>query len=163
MQAEQEQYYMESFEKLDQSVATRTKLCRSIILTNDIQQLSLLNEFVDSVCEAIGFDASITMQMNLAIEEAVVNVMNYAYPAGSIGVIHIEVHADDQRLTFTITDSGTPFDPTIKEEADTTLSAEERPVGGLGIHLVRHLMTSVSYERTNGKNILTLCKNLNSN
>jgi sigma-B regulation protein RsbU (phosphoserine phosphatase) len=101
-----------------------------------------------------------TMQMNLALEEAVVNVMNYAYPAGTEGKIHIEAQVNDIRLKFVITDSGVPFDPTVKGEADVTLSAEERPVGGLGIFLVRQIMDSINYERINDQNILTLRKNL---
>ena len=64
------------------------------------------------------------------------------------------------RLKFSIIDSGTPFDPTAKEEVDTTLAAEERSIGGLGIHLVRQLMDSINYERVGGKNILTLRKKI---
>ena len=64
------------------------------------------------------------------------------------------------RLIFTVTDSGIPFDPTKKEEVDTTLSAEERPIGGLGIHLVRQIMDEVGYERVEDKNVLTLVKNV---
>ena len=137
------------------------RMQRSITLTNDVQQVPLLSEFVDGVCEEMGFDASTTMQMNLAIEEAVVNVMNYAYVPGTKGDINVEAQANDLRLKFTNSDSGTPFDPTVKEVVDTTLSVEERPIGGLGIHLVRQLMDSINYERLDGKNILTLRKNLN--
>ena len=131
-----------------------------LLLSNDVQEVPRLNTFVDEACEAVGFDMGTTMQMNLAIEEAVVNVMNYAYPIGKKGDILIEAEANSKRLKFTITDSGSPFDPTAKEEVDTTLSAEERPIGGLGIHLVRQLMSSINYERSNGKNVLTLRKNL---
>ena len=132
----------------------------SITLTNDIEQVPQLADFVDMVCEEVGFDPSIAIQMNLAIEEAVVNVMSYAYPVGTVGNVSIEAQADDDCLTFTIIDNGTPFDPTAKSEVDTTLSAEERPIGGLGIHLVRQLMDSINYERIDNKNILTLRKKL---
>jgi anti-sigma regulatory factor (Ser/Thr protein kinase) len=84
--------------------------------------------------------------------------MNYAYPTGEKGDIDIEVLIDDKGLTFVIADSGTPFDPTAEKEADTTLTAEDRPIGGLGIFLVRQLMDSISYERKEGKNRLTLGK-----
>jgi sigma-B regulation protein RsbU (phosphoserine phosphatase) len=132
----------------------------SITLTNDIQQVPQLADFVDMVCEEVGMDMAIAIQMNLAMEEAVVNVMDYAYPAGTVGNVTIEAESDDDQLQFTIIDSGTPFDPTAKEEVDTTLSAEERPIGGLGIHLVRQLMDSINYERIDGKNILTLRKKI---
>ena len=134
---------------------------RSITLTNDIQQVPQLAEFIDDVCEAMGFDELTTMQMNLAIEEAVVNVMNYAYPEGTTGSVNIEVQANDARLKFVISDSGKHFDPTSVAEADTTLSAEDRSIGGLGIYLVRQLMDSVNYERIGGFNVLTLRKKLN--
>ena len=132
----------------------------SITLTNDIQQVPQLADFVDMVCEEVGMDMAIAIQMNLAMEEAVVNVMDYAYPAGTVGDVTIEAESEDDQLQFTIIDSGTPFDPTAKEEVDTTLSAEERPIGGLGIHLVRQLMDSINYERIDGKNILTLRKKI---
>ena len=134
---------------------------RSLTLTNDVQQVPQLAEFVDNVCEAMGFDDLTTMQMNLAIEEAVVNVMNYAYPEGTTGSVNIEVQANDARLKFVISDSGKHFDPTSVAEADTSLSAEDRSIGGLGIYLVRQLMDSVNYERIGGFNVLTLRKKLN--
>jgi sigma-B regulation protein RsbU (phosphoserine phosphatase) len=134
------------------------RMQHSITLINDIEQVPQLADFVDMVCEEVGFDPSLSIQMNLAIEEAVVNVMTYAYPAGTVGNVNIDAQANDERLKFTITDSGTPFDPTGKAEVDTTLSAEERPIGGLGIHLVRQLMDSINYERIDGKNVLTLRK-----
>ena len=133
---------------------------KQIILQNDVQQVPLLAQFVDEVCEAAGIDVATTMKLNLAIEEAVVNVMNYAYPQGTVGDINIEAKGDDNLLEFIISDTGTPFDPTAKAEVDTTLSAEERTIGGLGIHLVRNIMDSINYERVNGKNILALRKKL---
>ena len=130
----------------------------SITLTNDIQQVPQLAEFVDMVCEEVGMDMAVAIQMNLAMEEAVVNVMSYAYPADTVGDVTIEAVTIADQLQFTIIDSGIPFDPTAKAEVDTTLSAEERPIGGLGIHLVRQLMDSITYERIDGKNVLTLRK-----
>lgn len=132
----------------------------SLTLPNDIETIPQLNEFIDTVAEEIGLDMSLTMSLNLAIEEAVVNVMEYAYPEGKHGNVDIEVSADDKWLTFIISDNGIPFDPTTQKDADTTLSAEERPIGGLGIFLVRQLMDSIEYQRTEGKNILTLRKKM---
>ena len=70
--------------------------------------------------------------------------------------------ANDEKLKFVISDSGKPFDPTAKGKVDITLSAEDRPIGGLGIHLVREIMDSVNYEYSDGKNVLTLRKSLPS-
>ena len=137
-----------------------TFLQRRIVLPNDVQEVPQLAAFVDEVCEQLGFDMSATMQMNLALEEAVVNVMNYAYPSGTKGEVFIEAEAEADTLMFTIVDSGIAFDPTEKDEVDTTLSAEERQIGGLGIYLVRQLMDDVEYERRDGRNILKLTKKL---
>jgi sigma-B regulation protein RsbU (phosphoserine phosphatase) len=136
------------------------KLQRSITLPNDIEKVPVLAEFVDEVCEIVGFDMSTTMGINLALEEAVVNVMSYAYQPGTTGNVNIEAIANETRLKFIISDWGTPFDPTAEKEVDTTLSAEERPIGGLGIHLVRQIMDSINYERIDGMNVLTLRKKL---
>ena len=132
---------------------------QKLTLHNDISEVPLLGEFVEQVAEQLGYNASDTMNLNLAIEEAVVNVMNYAYPEGTTGEILLEATTTDTQLVFTIKDSGTPFDPTKADDPDTTLSVEERPIGGLGIFLVRQLMDSVSYQYTDGCNILTLGKN----
>ena len=136
------------------------RLLRNITLPNDVEAIAQLAAFVEKVCIALDIDDYTTTQINLAMEEAVVNVMNYAYPVGTVGNINIEAHANDVRLKFTITDSGKPFDPTARKEVDTTLSADERPIGGLGIHLIRQIMDSINYERIDNKNILTLRKKL---
>ena len=133
---------------------------RSLTLTNDLKRVPRLNTFIDEVCEANGFDMATTMQINLAIEEAVVNVMNYAYPEGTKGDITIETKANNSEVFFIISDTGKPFDPTAKAEVDITLSAEDRSIGGLGIHLIRQIMDHINYERVDGHNILTLIKKL---
>ena len=133
---------------------------RSLTLTNDLKRVPRLNTFIDEVCEANGFDMAATMQINLAIEEAVVNVMNYAYPVGTVGNITIEVKSNGSEVSFIISDTGKPFDPTAKPEVDITLSAEDRSIGGLGIHLIRQIMDHINYERVDGHNILTLIKKI---
>ena len=136
------------------------RMRKSIVLPNDIQEVPKLTDFVGEVCEEMGFDEMTTKQMKLAIEEAVVNVMNYAYPPGQRGDVTIEAASNDTRLKFTIIDSGKPFDPTVQADVDTTLPASERRIGGLGIHLVRQIMDSINYERVDSLNILTLRKNV---
>jgi len=137
-----------------------TEIKRQLTLPNDVKQVPLLAEFIDGICEAAEVDMMLTMQLNLAIEEAVVNVMNYAYPAGTEGTVCIDAQVSDGVLQFVISDSGTPFDPTARAEVDTTLSAEERGIGGLGIHIVRQIMDSIDYKRVDGRNVLTLGKKL---
>ena len=137
-----------------------TEIKRQLTLPNDVKQVPLLAEFIDSICEAAEVDMMLTMQLNLAIEEAVVNVMNYAYPAGTEGTVCIDAQVSNGVLQFVISDSGAPFDPTARAEVDTTLSAEERGIGGLGIHIVRQIMDSIDYKRIDGRNVLTLGKKL---
>ena len=135
----------------------------ALLMRNDIQQIPTLSEWIDS----LSLPEEIVMPINLALEEAVSNVMLYAYP-GKSGQLFVECNKAVSHqpsavsLIFTITDSGVPFDPTQQKEADITLSAEEREIGGLGIHLVKQIMDEVRYERTEDKNILTLVKTVKS-
>ena len=122
-----------------------------------------MNDFVKNVASRLNLDSSLTSQLMLAVEEAVVNVMSYAYPLGTTGDIHVQARATEQSLKFIISDQGKAFDPTLRGTADTTLSAEERPIGGLGILLVQQLMDSINYERADGKNVLTMKKMLTKN
>ena len=127
----------------------------SLVMRNDIQQIPTLAEWI----EMLGLPQELNMPINLALEEAVSNVMLYAYP-GKSGQVLVECDKSN-KLVFTITDSGVPFDPTQQIDPDVTQSAEERPIGGLGIFLVRKIMDDVRYERKEDKNILTLVKSLN--
>jgi anti-sigma regulatory factor (Ser/Thr protein kinase) len=133
----------------------------TLTLSNDVQEIPQLNTFVDEVCEFHGLDPLTSMELNLALEEAVVNVMSYGYPKGTKGYVDISAQSDSSGLKFVIKDSGKPFDPTTKEEVDTTLPAEQRDIGGLGIFLVRKMMDSIKYEYKDGYNILTLKKKVN--
>ena len=136
------------------------KLERSLMLPNDIETIPELNAFIDQAAEEAQLPPDFTMSLNLAVEEAVVNVMYYAYPRGTHGDVNIDLSVTDQQLIIAIIDQGKPFDPTSQPEADTSLSTEERPIGGLGIFLLRQLMDSINYERIDGKNVLTLIKKL---
>ncbi len=130
-----------------------------LTIKNEIEELTKLPEFVDTVCEEAGVDMALIASLNLALEEAATNVVLYAYE-GKEGMVVIDAFYTSEHLKFVITDNGIPFDPTQKEDADTTLSAEERPIGGLGIFLVRQIMDDVIYERKGENNILTLVKYL---
>ena len=130
-----------------------------ITFDNDISQIPQLEGFIDEIREATGIDAGLAMGLNLALEEAVTNVMMYAYPKGEHGNANLKAVIKDGAIEFVLWDKGIPFDPTAAPEADTTLGVEERAIGGLGIHLVRNIMDSISYENKNGMNILTMIKN----
>ena len=136
-------------------------LSETLVIRNNVKEVSKLSEFIKSVMENVGIEKPLDRQLQLAVEEAVVNVIDYAYPVGQEGEIEICVMSDGKTLKTVIIDSGVAFDPTAKEKPDTTLSAEDRQIGGLGILLVREIMDSVNYERINKQNILTLTKKFN--
>lgn len=133
---------------------------RHLTLHNDIYQIPQLAEFVETIAQEKKLDHSLTMDLNLALEEAVSNVMLYAYPKGADGLVEVEALLDKNKLTFILSDSGKAFDPTAAPKADITASADERPIGGLGIHLVRTIMDAVSYQRKGGKNLLKMIKHI---
>lgn len=136
-------------------------MTRSLSLTNDIAQIPILAEWINLVGKELQLSDAMIFQLNLALEEAVVNVMNYAYPNMRnmpvlLRVETLDVNNDNNCIVFILTDEGVPFDPTKEIMPDVTLSAEERPIGGLGIFLIEQLMESVTYERVEGRNILTM-------
>ena len=133
---------------------------KEIVINNQIEELERLAVFVEEVAEELGLDPELTMNINLALEEVVSNVILYAYPREMGEKITIMAQSDSHNLMFTITDKGKEFDPTQVEEADITLSAEDREIGGLGIYIVKNIMNEVTYQRLDGKNILTLKKTI---
>ena len=133
---------------------------KSLVLSNDIRQIPELADFVDELAEETSLDPALAMSLNLALEEAVTNVMMYAYPSGVTGQVELDVETQPAKLVFELRDTGVPFDPTAAPDADISLGVEERPIGGLGIFLVRQIMDSVKYARRGGKNILILVKNI---
>ena len=133
---------------------------KSIILVNDIAEVSRLATFIEEVGEAFALTPDVVLNLNLVIEEAVVNVINYAYPKEQHESIYLSAHLHEGSIVLVLTDTGKEFDPTLAPDADITLTAEEREIGGLGIFLIRQIMNEVRYERIDGKNILTLEKKL---
>jgi len=138
---------------------------RGISLLNDVKEVPALGIFVGSICHDMRFNELTEQGIRLAVEEAVVNIMNYAYPEGTRAVILIEVDADAdlETLTFVLRDEGVAFDPTAYQEVDVDAHVGQQKVGGLGIHLMRHYMDTLTYERKDGENILTMTKKIKGN
>ena len=111
-----------------------------------------------SISDYFKISDDLTNKINMALEEAVVNIINYAYPAGGDHqfTIDVEHRANLQLLTFIIIDDGVPFNPFEQEAPDITLSAADRPIGGLGIHIIREATYRHSYAYKDNRNVLTL-------
>ena len=131
---------------------------KSIVLANDISEISRLYEFIEELGNDFSLTPDIVFNLNLVLEEAVVNIINYAYPKEEHESIYLSARMHEGTIVLVLTDTGKEFDPTAVPEADVTLSAEERQIGGLGIFLIRQIMNEVKYERIEGKNVLTLEK-----
>ena len=132
---------------------------RSLTISNDIVEIPRLHRFMQAVSTQADLDHALAMNLNLALEEAVSNVILYAYPKDTVGQVEIQAMVWKDRIDFTVSDSGAPFDPTAAVDPDLTADVKDRPVGGLGIYLVKRIMDAVSYARKDGKNILSMTKN----
>lgn len=133
---------------------------KNLLLKNEISEISRLAAFVEEVGEEMELSPELIFNLNLVLEEAVSNVILYAYPKEEHQLIYLSIKKENNRLIVILTDTGKEFDPTQAPDVDITLSAEERPIGGLGIYLIRQIMNTVEYQRIEGKNILMLGKNL---
>lgn len=134
---------------------------KHIVITNEIAEISVITDFVEQIGAELELKPSLVMSLNLVLEEAISNIILYAYPQRMGELITIMVEKTDNMLIFTITDKGVVFDPTVVPEADIMLSVQERPIGGLGIYLIKKIMNEVEYQRIDGNNVFTLKKILN--
>ena len=137
---------------------------RRIIMKNEVSEVSRMRGFFQSVCREHNINEDLFKTVNLALEEWVVNVINYAYPKGIRGHVELTAEVANEVLTLMVKDHGVPFDPTQKEDADINAELNERQIGGLGIYLVKSIMDTMTYQRTSdGYNVVTLTKNLSTN
>ena len=132
---------------------------KDITVDATLDNLEVVQNFVSEELESQGCSMKVMMQIEIAVEEIYVNIVHYAYnPEIGKATIRCEVTEDPMQVIIQFLDSGIPFDPLAKEDADITLSAEERNIGGLGIFMVKQSMDEVNYEYMDGKNVLTIRK-----
>jgi anti-sigma regulatory factor (Ser/Thr protein kinase) len=120
-----------------------------------IENLGRLIESVSGCAKAQGFEEEKISKIELAAEEALVNIFHYAYPEKP-GDVEMICQVDRGRFIIEIVDSGIPFDPTTMPDPDVTAGIQEREPGGLGIFFIKKVMDEVRYRRKNDRNILTL-------
>ena len=125
----------------------------------DISLLDQVLSFADGILEQNNCPLKVQTQIDVAIEEIFVNIAHYAYPEGEgDALIEIEADKDAKKVRIVFEDGGIPYNPLEKEDPDISLSSEDRPIGGLGIFLVKKTMDDMSYEYKDGKNRLTIIK-----
>lgn len=126
-------------------------LCR-----NDLAETESLQEKVYQFCALHGVPRRHEQAFNLAVDELLTNVIRHGFASGSRHDIKLRIELEDRQLTATIEDDGREFNPLDYPPINDALPVEDRPLGGLGIHLVRSLVTGMNYERRDQKNVLTI-------
>ena len=132
-----------------------------ITLPAALENIEAATDFINEILEGAGCPMKAQMQLDVALDELMSNVAMYAYAPGTGDVtVSIKILDDPRRAVLTITDKGMPYDPLQKEDPDVTLSADEREIGGLGIFIVKKSMDDMTYDYKNGKNVVTIVKNI---
>ena len=125
------------------------------------ESIAPATDFLNEILEGAGCSLRDQTKLDIALDELMSNVAQYAYAPGTGDIaLSVEILEDPKRVVLTLTDSGIPYDPLKKEDPDVTLSAEQRSVGGLGIYIVKQSMDAITYDHKDGKNILSITKNL---
>ena len=123
------------------------------------EEIGHITAEIETLAEREGWTPDLSYKVNLALEELVINIMDYGFAEGD-HEIDITVISEDHRLTIEIADSGKPFDPLQDAPVpDVEAPMEERPIGGLGIYLVRNMMDDMQYRREGDRNYLTMIAN----
>jgi len=129
-----------------------------VSLTNRLNDLGKIAGALEDIADLWSLPVDLTMTLNLVIEEAFTNVVNYAFQDESFHDIELVIQKIDNRLVISLKDDGVAYDPTLNSDPDISTSARDRKIGGLGIFLIKKMMDKVSYERSGETNILTMEK-----
>jgi len=132
------------------------RVLSEIELPAKLESLHALNETVLNAARGHGFDEQTVSNIELVMEEALVNVFNYAYEHSAGNAKVVCFLDDNERFGVRIEDAGTPFDPLSLPQPDVAAELEDRAVGGLGVFLIRQLMEEVQYRREDDRNVLTM-------
>lgn len=130
-----------------------------LIIKADTDNLDKVITFVEEQLEAFGCPMKVQTQIDIAVEEIFVNIAHYAYTSeiGDVSIM-INLHDEPKEVTIVFMDSGIPYNPLERPDPDTSLSAEERQIGGLGIYMVKKSVDFLEYEYRDGKNVFTIGK-----
>lgn len=131
-----------------------------IVLANRLEEIERCLMAFNAYAEQQAIGDPVRRSLDLVLDEFLNNVISYAFDDDGEHEIVVRVELGSDRITLSIEDDGKPFDPFARPAPDTTLSLEDRAIGGLGIHLVEELMDDVAYERKSDRNMSVLSKNL---
>lgn len=136
---------------------------KEMTIAATVENIGAVTDFVNAQLEALDCPMKAQMQIDIAIDELFGNIAQYAYnPDVGEATVRVEVAEDPLSVIITFIDGGMPYDPLTAADPDITLAAEERSLGGLGIFMVKKSMDEIAYRYENGRNILTIRKNLRS-
>ena len=125
-------------------------------IETDPGQLERITAEVEKIGELENWPPELVFRVNLALEELGLNIINYGHDEG-LHQIEFTVTSADEAVTIEISDDGRPFDPlNDAPKPDVSASIEDRPIGGLGVHLARTMMDELRYQRVRGRNHITL-------
>lgn len=141
-------------------VGTDTEL--RLELENRVEEISRAIAAIRTVCQQHGAEEEVLRGVHLAVDEALANVIHYAWSDGAPHQVHLRVSISGNHLTVEIRDDGMLFNPLAQTEPDLDAPIEERGIGGLGIYFIRSVMDEVNWRRDGGCNVLTMGKRLNS-
>jgi serine/threonine-protein kinase RsbW len=129
---------------------------QSLTIHNKVPEISKMSHWLTDTLMSSGFSNRVQFRADLCMNEAVTNIMSYAYPESGLHEIHIELAMDDELVTITVIDDGIAFNPFDAPEHVQPDSLEEAEIGGLGIGLIRNYIDDYHYKRVEDKNILSL-------
>jgi anti-sigma regulatory factor (Ser/Thr protein kinase) len=130
----------------------------AFVLKNDLAEIARLSESVDEIGRNHGIAAEVLYAVNLALDEILTNVISYGYAESGERVIQVRLTIAAGELVAEIEDDACPFNPLEAPAPEVNAPLQEKPLGGLGIHLARTMTDGMAYRRENGKNILTFRK-----
>ena len=134
---------------------------KELTIAATVENIETVTEFVNEQLEAYDCPMKAQMQIDIAIDELFGNIAHYAYnPEVGSATVRVEVIEDPLSVVITFIDNGVPYDPLKKDDPDTTLSADDRDIGGLGIFMVKKTMDDILYEYKDGQNRLTNVKKI---
>ncbi len=136
---------------------------KEIILKNKLSEIRRISEIIEKFCENNDLPMRILFDINLSLDELLTNIIHYGFDDEKEHTIIVKLSLSENILEITIEDDGKAFDPLNAKPPNLDQSIEDKPIGGLGIYLVKNLMTEINYKRLKSKNILVLTKMVTNN